>query len=66
MADRETIIETDGGDGGAAGIVLAAIIVTLLVAGGFLVFSHSGASSSVTLEIPKVAATTPLAPANGG
>ena len=35
MADRETIIETGGGDGGATGIVIAAIIVALLIAGGF-------------------------------
>lgn len=66
MADRQTIVETDGGDGGAAGIVLAAIIVALLVAGGFLVFSHAGNSNSVTLDIPKVTVTAPAAPAGKG
>ena len=66
MADRETIIETDGGDGGAAGIVLAAMIVALLVAGGFLLVSHTGNSSAVTLDIPKVTVTAPAAPARTG
>ncbi len=65
MADRETIIETDGGDGGAAGIVLAAIVIAVLVAGGFLVFGHNGSSNSVTLEVPKVTVTAPAAPAKG-
>ncbi len=60
MADRETIIDTGGGgDGGAAGIIIAALIVVLLVAGGFLVFSHSGSSGSVTINVPKVTVTTP-------
>ena len=66
MADRETIIDVGGGDGGATGIVIAAIIVALLVAGGFLVFSHTGDRSSVTLDIPKVTVTAPAAPANNG
>jgi hypothetical protein len=64
MADRETIIDADIGDGGAAGILIAAIIVALLVAGGFLVFSRGSNSNSVTLEIPKVTVTAPAAPGN--
>jgi hypothetical protein len=66
MADRETIIDAGGGDGGATGIVIAAIIVALLVAGGFLVFNSTGDRNSVTLDIPKVTVTTPAAPANNG
>lgn len=65
MADRETIIETGGGDGGATGILIAAIIVALLIAGGFLIFSRGSNSSSVTLDIPKVTVTAPAAPAKG-
>jgi hypothetical protein len=60
MADRETIIETGSdGSGAALGIILAIIIVVLLIAGGFVAFSHSGSSSSVTLNVPKVTVTTP-------
>lgn len=60
MADRETIIDTGGGDGGAGvGVIVAVLIVVLLIAGGFLVFSHSGNSSAVTLNVPKVTVTTP-------
>ena len=61
MTDRETIIDTGGDDGSgvAVGIVIAALIVVLLIAGGFLVFSHNGSSSSVTLDVPKVTITAP-------
>ena len=60
MADRETIIDTGGGGGGAGiGIIVAVLIVVLLIAGGFLVFNHSGSSSSVTLDVPKVTVTAP-------
>lgn len=57
MADRETIIDTGGsGDGGmGAGMIAAIVIVVLLlIAGGYLVFNHSGSGSSVTLDVPKV------------
>lgn len=61
MVDRETIIDTGGGDGSgpALGIVLAVIVVLLLIGGGFLVINHGPSSGSVTLNVPKVTITTP-------
>jgi hypothetical protein len=62
MADRETIIDTGGGDSGsgvATGLIVAAVIIVLLIAGGFLVFNHGGSSGSVTLNVPKVTVDTP-------
>jgi hypothetical protein len=61
MADRETIIETGGGDSGfGAGMIIAIVVVVLaLIAGGYLVFNHSGSSGTVTVDVPKVTVTTP-------
>jgi len=61
MPDRETIIDTGGGgDGGmGAGMIAGIIIVVLLlIAGGYIVFNHSGSGSTVTLDVPKVTVNT--------
>jgi hypothetical protein len=60
MPDRETIIETGSGDGGmGAGMIAAIVIVVLLlIAGGYIVFNHSGSGSSVTVDVPKVSIDT--------
>ena len=60
MADRETIIETGDSDGGmGAGMIIGIVIVVLLlIAGGYLVFNHSGSGTSVTLDVPKVTVNT--------
>ena len=56
MADRETIIETDSGDGGfAAGMAVAILaIVLLMIAGGYIFFTNSGAGPRVTIDVPRV------------
>lgn len=53
--------EGSGGDGGIGAGMAAAIIIVLLllIGGGYLVINHSGSSSSVTLDIPKVTVTPP-------
>lgn len=60
MADRETIIDTGGGDGGmGAGMIAAIVIVVLLlIAGGYLVFNHTNSGTAVTLDVPKVTVNT--------
>ena len=40
-------------------IVAIVGVVLALIAGGYLVFNHSGSSSTVTLDVPKVTVTTP-------
>ena len=49
MADRETIIETDSGDGGfAAGMAVAILaIVLLMIAGGYIFFTNTGSGPGV-------------------
>ena len=56
MADRETIIETENSDDGVATGMAATIvvIVLLLIAGGYLVFSHTGSGTAITIDVPKV------------
>ena len=60
MADRETIIETGESDSGmGAGMIFGIVIVVLLlIAGGYLVFNHSGSGTTVTLDVPRVTVNT--------
>ena len=56
MADRETIIETDSGDGRfAAGMAVAILaIVLLMIAGGYIFFTNTGSGTAVTIDAPRV------------
>lgn len=55
MADRETIIETRSGGGGAVGVI-AGIAFVLLVVFGILLFlnNNGGGSGSVDVDVPAV------------
>ena len=59
MVDRESTFETERGDDGfGAGMAGAiAVIVLLMIAGCYLFFTHTGSSTYVTIDVPKVTAT---------
>ena len=69
MADRETIIETGGGDGGSGVIVAIVVLVILAIGAYFLFFNRPvgapAGGTSVTIEAPdiNVPAPAPAAPA---
>ncbi|MEO6395212.1 MAG: hypothetical protein ABIO40_04820 [Devosia sp.] len=67
MADRETIIETGGGD--SSGAIIGGIVVIALIVLGFLLFTgnirfNGAPASPVTIEVPapapNVKVTTPV------
>lgn len=67
MADRETIIETGGGDGGAGMLVAVVVLVVLAIGAYFLFFNRPAGvpdgGSTVTVEAPEITVPAPAAPA---
>ena len=66
MADRETIIDPGGGDGGS-GVIVAVIVLVILAIGAYFLFFNRPAGvpagGSVTVEAPNVTVEAPAAPA---
>lgn len=53
MADKETIVTTDGG-GSGAGMIIALVLVIVLLVGGFLLYQNgvfSGGARAVNADI---------------
>jgi hypothetical protein len=66
MADRETIIDTGGGDGGSGILIAIAVLVVVAIAAYFLFFNRpvgSPAGSTVTIEAPDITVPAPATPA---
>lgn len=68
MADRETIIDTGGGDGGSSGVIVAIVVLVILAIGAYFLFFNRPVGSpaggtSVTIEAPDVTVPVPTAPA---
>ncbi len=70
MADRETIIDTGGGDNGSGVLVAIVVLVVLAIGAYFLFFNRPGTApsggDSVTVEAPDITVPAPAAPAPAG
>lgn len=55
MADRETIIETGGSDGGATAVIAGILVAVVLVIGFFVLINSNGSGSrTIDLDVPAV------------
>ena len=66
MADRETLIDTGGGDGGS-GMLVAVIVLVILAIGAYFLFFNRPAGvpaggSTVTVEAPDITVPAPATP----